>query len=185
MDRISGAGKKEGMSLGINCLGRIGKLTLWHHVSRKYFNEIIINMGRKAGGSISDLAHFIERDSTYGPLHAYLYGHKSEKVITDLDDALGWYCRHAVVCSSLAIATAQGPQKNRARMFRPVRKKRTPDRVNAHTTPSRGCKPLIEITKNNRNPLCAWYFAESIQGLILSRCTMKSNHRPLVVQYGK
>ena len=27
--------------LGINGLGRIGKLSLWHHVGRKYFNEIV------------------------------------------------------------------------------------------------------------------------------------------------
>ena len=27
--------------LGINGLGRIGKLTLWHHVGRKYFKEFV------------------------------------------------------------------------------------------------------------------------------------------------
>jgi hypothetical protein len=26
------------MKLGLNGLGRIGKLTLWHHVSRQYFS---------------------------------------------------------------------------------------------------------------------------------------------------
>lgn len=29
--------------LGINSLGRIGKLTLWHHIGRKYFQEIVVN----------------------------------------------------------------------------------------------------------------------------------------------
>ena len=79
----------SGLSLGINGLGRIGKLTLWHHVARKSFDEIVVNMGRRVGSSIGDLAHYIERDSTYGSLHGYLYGHSAERVITDLDDDEG------------------------------------------------------------------------------------------------
>jgi glyceraldehyde 3-phosphate dehydrogenase len=82
-------GKGNGISLGINGLGRIGKLTLWHHVGRKYFSEIVVNMGRRVGSSIADLVHYIERDSTYGSLHAYLYGHRSKRLITDLDDENG------------------------------------------------------------------------------------------------
>ena len=35
--------------LGINSLGRIGKLTLWHHIGRKYFQEIVVNVGRGVG----------------------------------------------------------------------------------------------------------------------------------------
>ena len=34
------------LNLGINGLGRIGKLTLWQHIARKYFGEIVINVGR-------------------------------------------------------------------------------------------------------------------------------------------
>ncbi len=79
----------NGLILGINGLGRIGKLTLWHHVARKYFNEIVINMGRAVGTSLGDLAHYIERDSTYGWLHGYLYGHNAKSVITDIDDGKG------------------------------------------------------------------------------------------------
>ncbi len=30
-------GKGTDMKLGINGFGRIGKLTLWHHLSKKYF----------------------------------------------------------------------------------------------------------------------------------------------------
>lgn len=89
MANISEYGKGNGMSLGINGMGRIGKLTLWHHVGRKYFSEIVVNMGRKVGSSVADLAQYIERDSTYGSLHTYLYGHRSERVITDLDDENG------------------------------------------------------------------------------------------------
>jgi glyceraldehyde 3-phosphate dehydrogenase len=89
MTNISEYGKGNGMSLGINGLGRIGKLTLWHHVGRKYFSEIVVNMGRRVGSSIADLAQYIEKDSTYGSLHTYLYGHRSKRFITDLDDENG------------------------------------------------------------------------------------------------
>jgi hypothetical protein len=56
------------MKLGINGLGRIGKLSLWHHVSRKHFSEIVVNVGREVGCGLDDLASMIERDSTYGRL---------------------------------------------------------------------------------------------------------------------
>ena len=88
MDNLSEI-KNSGLKLGINGLGRIGKLTLWHHVGRKYFDEIVINMGRTSGSSIEDLAHYIERDSTYGALHVYLYGHNAQRLITDLDETHG------------------------------------------------------------------------------------------------
>jgi glyceraldehyde 3-phosphate dehydrogenase len=83
------ASPTSGLKLGINGLGRIGKLTLWHHVARKSFGEIVVNLGRNAGTSLSDVAHYVERDSTYGWLHAYLYGHQASSVITDIDDAKG------------------------------------------------------------------------------------------------
>ena len=65
----------SGLKLGVNGFGRIGKLTVWHHVARKYFDEIVVNIGRQAGVSLADIAHYVERDSTYGWLHGYLYGH--------------------------------------------------------------------------------------------------------------
>jgi glyceraldehyde 3-phosphate dehydrogenase len=83
-DRIK-KGKGIGLKLGINGLGRIGKLTLWHHIARKYFDEMVVNVGRDVGTSLVDLAHYLERDSTYGSLGAYLYGHKAQKVIQDID----------------------------------------------------------------------------------------------------
>lgn len=83
-------GKVEELKLGINGLGRIGKLTLWHHVAKKYFKEIVINTGREAGTSLHDIAHYIARDSTYGNLSMYLYGcRKSEGVIRDVDTSNG------------------------------------------------------------------------------------------------
>ena len=81
--------QQTGYKLGINGLGRIGKLTLWHHVARKFFDEIVINMGRTVGVSLSDLAQYIERDSTYGSLHGYLYGHNAKHVISNLDNEKG------------------------------------------------------------------------------------------------
>jgi len=75
--------------LGINGLGRIGKLSLWHHIARKHFSRIVVNLGRKAGTSLQDVALYIEKDSTYGALHNYLYGFQGKRVITDVDDAKG------------------------------------------------------------------------------------------------
>jgi glyceraldehyde 3-phosphate dehydrogenase len=79
----------SGLKLGVNGFGRIGKLTVWHHVARKFFDEIVVNIGRQAGSSIVDVAHYVERDSTYGWLHGYLYGHRGQPVITDLNEAEG------------------------------------------------------------------------------------------------
>lgn len=77
------------MKLGINGLGRIGKLSIWHHVGRKYFSEIIANIGRNVGQSLEDLAASIERDSTYGRLGSYLYGYKGGRLIENLNEAEG------------------------------------------------------------------------------------------------
>jgi glyceraldehyde 3-phosphate dehydrogenase len=77
------------MKLGINGAGRIGKLTLWHHVARKSFEEIVLNLGREAGRGLEDLAAYLERDSTYGPLSRYLYGFRGGRVVEELNDKEG------------------------------------------------------------------------------------------------
>jgi glyceraldehyde 3-phosphate dehydrogenase len=78
------------MKLGINGLGRIGKLSLWHHVSRKHFSEIVVNVGRQVGTGLQDIASSIERDSSYGRLGMYLHGCKGEgQVIENLNEADG------------------------------------------------------------------------------------------------
>ncbi len=77
------------MNLGINGLGRIGKLSLWHHVSRKHFSAITVNVGREIGRGLNDLASCIERDSSYGRLGSYLHGHKGGRVIEGLDEEQG------------------------------------------------------------------------------------------------
>ena len=79
----------DGNKLGVNGFGRIGKLTLWHHVGRKYFDEIIVNIGRQPGSCLEDIAHYVERDSTYGWMHGYLHGHRAQPVISDLDEESG------------------------------------------------------------------------------------------------
>lgn len=77
------------MKLGINGLGRIGKLSLWHHVARKHFSGVVVNIGREVGTGLADIAAAIERDSTYGRLSTYLHGCKIHRVIEELNDADG------------------------------------------------------------------------------------------------
>ncbi len=80
---------KSDLTLGINGFGRIGKLTVWSHVARKYFNGIVVNIGREAGTSLNDIAHYVQRDSSYGSLHHYLYGCRAEPVIEALNESEG------------------------------------------------------------------------------------------------
>ena len=77
------------MKLGINGLGRIGKLSLWHHVSRQHFSGIVVNIGREVGKNLDHLASAIERDSSYGRLGAYLHGHKGVRVIEEVNNEAG------------------------------------------------------------------------------------------------
>ena len=77
------------MKLGLNGLGRIGKLTLWNQVSRQYFSEIVVNLGRNVGGGLEDIATAIEKDSTYGRLGMYLHGFKGGRVIENLNEEKG------------------------------------------------------------------------------------------------
>jgi glyceraldehyde 3-phosphate dehydrogenase (phosphorylating) len=65
--------------LGINGLGRIGKLSLWRHIALGYFDKIVINTGREVGRNLFDLANYLESDSTYGQLSRYLYGFKGDQ----------------------------------------------------------------------------------------------------------
>ncbi len=85
MENTSG----RGIKLGVNGFGRIGKLTVWHHAARKFFSEIVVNLGRDVGTSLEDIAHYTERDSTYGWLHNYLYGFSAKPVISGLDEKNG------------------------------------------------------------------------------------------------
>lgn len=75
--------------LGINSLGRIGKLSLWHQVSRGYFDEIVVNQGRKIGKDLSVVAQYIEKDSTYGLMHKFLNGCAAKPMIKVIDNENG------------------------------------------------------------------------------------------------
>lgn len=77
------------MKLGINGLGRIAKLSIWHHVERRYFSEMVVNIGREVGTSLVDIARFIEKDSTYGALHTYLHGCRAPRAIEELNEQDG------------------------------------------------------------------------------------------------
>jgi len=76
-------------TLGINGLGRIGKLTVWHHIARKHYKNLVVNIGRNAGTSLNDIVHYLERDSSYGRLSNYIYGHNAEDVIQEIDEENG------------------------------------------------------------------------------------------------
>ncbi|MCP4127277.1 MAG: glyceraldehyde-3-phosphate dehydrogenase, partial [Gammaproteobacteria bacterium] len=78
------------LKLGINGMGRIGKLSLWHHIARKSFSEIVINLGRDAGQGLADIAQVIEKDSSFGRLTNFLYGFNAPRsVIENLNEADG------------------------------------------------------------------------------------------------
>ncbi len=76
-------------TLGINGLGRIGKLTLWYHLAHDNFDRIVVNVGRPVGTSLQSVAEYMSKDSTYGPLHRYLGGCQASPDVTVLDEAKG------------------------------------------------------------------------------------------------
>ncbi len=78
------------LTLGINGMGRIGKLSLWHHIARKSFSGIVINLGRDVGQGMADIAQVIEKDSSYGRLGSFLYGFNAPRtVIENLNEEAG------------------------------------------------------------------------------------------------
>ncbi len=93
--------------LGINGLGRIAKLSIWHHAERKYFSEIVVNIGREVGTRLADIAHFIEKDSAYGALHSFLYGSRAGRVIEQIDEKSGSFLVNGIKTTFLR--TARNP----------------------------------------------------------------------------
>ncbi len=76
-------------TLGINGLGRIGKLTLWHQLGHDDFDRLVVNVGRPVGTSLDAIVQYIAKDSTYGPLHRYLHGENGVRDIKVVDEAAG------------------------------------------------------------------------------------------------
>ncbi len=64
----------DGTTLGINGLGRIGKLTVWHEVGSRRFGRLVVHTGRQVGRSLDDLVHYLGHDSTYGRIGRFLKG---------------------------------------------------------------------------------------------------------------
>ncbi|MCB5267182.1 MAG: glyceraldehyde 3-phosphate dehydrogenase NAD-binding domain-containing protein [Candidatus Cloacimonetes bacterium] len=73
--------------LGINGLGRIGKLLLWNQIHLKHYEGIVVNCGREVGKTLDDLIQVIETDSTYGSLHKFLFGMVGRKAQIKILDA--------------------------------------------------------------------------------------------------
>lgn len=72
--------------LGINGLGRIGKLTLWHEAGTQRFKRLVVNTGREVGQDIDAVVRYLSSDSTYGSLGRFLYGHNGPwRCITIVD----------------------------------------------------------------------------------------------------
>jgi glyceraldehyde 3-phosphate dehydrogenase len=76
-------------TLGINGLGRIGKLTLWHHLGRDDFDRIVLNVGRPVGTSLDSAVQYIVKDSTYGPVHRFLFGQAGKLDVRVVDEERG------------------------------------------------------------------------------------------------
>ena len=76
-------------TLGINGLGRIGKLTLWHHLGHDDFDRFVINTGRPVGTSLDAVVQYISKDTTYGPLHRFLFGRAGTRDVSVVDEARG------------------------------------------------------------------------------------------------
>ncbi len=76
-------------TLGINGLGRIGKLTLWYHLGHDDFDRIVVNVGRQIGTSLESVAQYIAKDSTYGPLHRFLHGQAGVPDLCVVDEERG------------------------------------------------------------------------------------------------
>lgn len=75
--------------LGINGLGRIGKLTIWHHIARGHFPRVVVNVGREVGQNLEAVCQSIEKDSTYGSMHRFLFGVNAEPCIRIADREKG------------------------------------------------------------------------------------------------
>jgi glyceraldehyde 3-phosphate dehydrogenase len=75
----------EARALGINGLGRIGKLSVWHHAARRYFGHLVVNVGREVGRDLDALCGVIEKDSTYGSIHRFLFGVDAQPCVHIVD----------------------------------------------------------------------------------------------------
>ncbi len=80
---------RNGAVLGVNGLGRIGKLLVWHHAARREFGRLVVNVGRPVGRSLDAVCGVIEQDSTYGPMHRFLFGVNAAPCVRIVDREAG------------------------------------------------------------------------------------------------
>jgi glyceraldehyde 3-phosphate dehydrogenase len=73
-------------TLGINGIGRIGKLTLWNHLNAGYFDSFVINTGRMVGQKPEDAIDYLVKDSTFGSLNRFLYGYSGKNISIEITD---------------------------------------------------------------------------------------------------
>ncbi len=65
---------QSALPIGINGIGRIGKLLLWLVSARGEAGEVVISTGRSVGKGLEDLASYLMYDSTYGPYERFFFG---------------------------------------------------------------------------------------------------------------
>jgi glyceraldehyde 3-phosphate dehydrogenase len=80
---MSGSG--QGYPLGINGLGRIGKLCVWHHAARGHFPGLVVNVGRPVGRDLEAVCAVIQNDSTYGNMDRFLFGVSAQSSVRIVD----------------------------------------------------------------------------------------------------
>ena len=73
--------------LGIHGAGRIGKLTIWHHLLSRKFDGIVLNVGREVGKGLEDLVQALTTDSTYGDLSLFMYGRAGKRCKVEIVDS--------------------------------------------------------------------------------------------------
>lgn len=76
-------------TLGINGLGRIGKLLLWRSLTRPEYGRVVLNAGRQVGRSLDDVLEYLTKDTTYGALHRWLHGAGGVPDSTVVDERQG------------------------------------------------------------------------------------------------
>ncbi len=72
--------------LGINGLGRIGKLVFWHNLSHQHYQSYVLNTGRNVGRKLQDAIDYLVHDSTYGSLERFLYGYAGSPLQVEITD---------------------------------------------------------------------------------------------------
>jgi glyceraldehyde 3-phosphate dehydrogenase len=82
-------GGNTGKTLGINGLGRIGKMLLWYFAAHRTFDDIVVNTGREVGHSLEDVVQLLGADSTYGPAETFLFGVNGKRDISVVDAEAG------------------------------------------------------------------------------------------------